>query len=343
VIETFERALEATTRSLQGDVGSVFNERRLERTLVEHLKAGDGWSAAHAQHSIRLEDFPGVGPVDIALEDDRGAPIALVELKWGPNLHACAWDMAKLALCASSDGIPGLLVAAAREEEWVNPGHELFDARSWRLDTLLTRFGSWFAYWANDVQCRPKRLPATWRTRDRMTIPFDLEGEPWELRAILIDTHPAPLLKVSYEPVALGAERHFRDLGSPLQPVQLDVSGGPRLDPAYRIQWNGEGLVLTRRNWHGDTTGVESQPSDSQWAAFVKRLDEIDVWSWQSPYEPEEDVRDGYEWSAAIEIRGRRLESRGYMAYPGGGGSSGRETWDAFLLALESLVGERLN
>ena len=83
MIEAFERALEATTRSLQGDVGSVFNERRLERTLVEHLKtgAGDGWSAAHAQHSIRPKDFPGVGPVDIALEDPPGTPIALVDTR----------------------------------------------------------------------------------------------------------------------------------------------------------------------------------------------------------------------------------------------------------------------
>ncbi len=159
MIEAFERALEATTRSLR-NAGSDVNERRFEQALVEHLDAGvgDGWSAAHRQHGVRLESFPGVGPVDVVLKDSAGAPITLIELKWGPNLHACAWDMVKLALCASREGIPGMLVAGARTEEWVNPGHELFDTRSWRLDTLLTEFASWFAYWATDVQCRPKRL-----------------------------------------------------------------------------------------------------------------------------------------------------------------------------------------
>jgi len=166
--------------------------------------------------------------------------------------------MAKLALCASTEGIPGMLVAGARSEEWVNPGHELFDTRSWRLDTLLTEFASWFAYWATDVHCRPKRLPATWRTRDRMTIPFDLEGEAWEVKAIVIGPEPAPLLKVSYEPVALGAAWHFRDPDSPLAPTRLEVTVGPRMEEPSRVEWNGEYLVVIK-NHRGQAAEAENR------------------------------------------------------------------------------------
>ena len=84
MVEAFERALEATARSLR-NAGSDVNERRFEQTLVEHLDAGvgDGWSAVRRQHGVRLESFPGVGPVDVVLKDSAGAPIALIELKWG--------------------------------------------------------------------------------------------------------------------------------------------------------------------------------------------------------------------------------------------------------------------
>ncbi len=173
-----------------------------------------------------------------------------------------------------------------------------------------------------------------------MTIPFDLEGEAWEVKAIVIVPEPAPLLKVSYEPVALGAAWHFHDPDSPLAPARLEVTVGPRMEEPSRVEWNGEHLVVINLDHRGQATRIEKEPSDFEWRAFVRRLDELDAWSWRSSYQPAEDVRDGYEWSALVEIGGRRLASRGYMAYPGG---RGRETWDAFLLAVESLVGEPLH
>lgn len=138
-------------------------ERALEDALEEALSARVGpesWSAVSRQFSLKDPAWPGVGPVDLAL-DLPGNPPALVELKWD-DLPACAWDMAKLALaCANGQASGGILLAVAPTENWAtNPGRELFDPRGWRADLLLERFASNFAYWAKDVKTRPSRLPS---------------------------------------------------------------------------------------------------------------------------------------------------------------------------------------
>ncbi len=47
-------------------------------------------------------------------------------------------------------------------------------------------------------------------------------------------------------------------------------------------------------------------------------------------------VTDGHGWSVDIAYIGRRCQSGGYEAYPGGSDDS--PTWAAFELALEDLI-----
>lgn len=89
----------------------------------------------------------------------------------------------------------------------------------------------------------------------------------------------------------MGASLYFRDADAPLTPQRLEVSAGPRMDPAFRVHWAGERLVLKTR----DGRRTEAEPSEHQWAGFVRRLDELDAWSWEPSYASEEDIRDGYE------------------------------------------------
>lgn len=209
----FDETLVATTVAVSGLLAP--NERgledALERELLSRVGCEDSWSGVSRQLRVTDSDWPGVGAVDLALEPGGDERPVLVELKWN-DLHACSWDMAKLALCCAKEHADyGILVAAAPVEHWeTNPGKELFDQRSWRADVLLDRFGSSFAYWASQVKTRPKRLPASWVVTNEMRVPFEHDLVPWELRAVTIEVPDPKLVYVAYVPVAAGAAYEAR-------------------------------------------------------------------------------------------------------------------------------------
>jgi hypothetical protein len=83
---------------------------------------------------------------------------------------------------------------------------------------------------------------------------------------------------------------------------------------------------LLRRTHHQDVESFREwdtieafTPTDAQWRQFRKALDDMDVWSWKSSYEPSdvgEVVMDGEGWILAIGYPDRSVSSSGANAGP---------------------------
>ncbi len=123
-------------------------------------------------------------------------------------------------------------------------------------------------------------------------------------------------------------------------PELFAVSGGSGLGRIFELRWNGRELVHERYGGGEDRPPRHVRPEPVDWQRFWRRLDRLDVWAWRLRYEPELMATDGYDWRVRISVAGRSCDSSGYMAFPGerDGWSA---VWDAFLLALEDLVGDR--
>lgn len=101
------------------------------------------------------------------------------------------------------------------------------------------------------------------------------------------------------------------------RPDEFYASIGGYMGPSYRVELDDGVLVYTRMDsGYEEAEVVELQPSDEEWSAFLKALDEIGVWSWEEQYRDSE-VCDGTHWSFRIEVDGRRLETSGSNDYPG--------------------------
>lgn len=135
-------------------------------------------------------------------------------------------------------------------------------------------------------------------------------------------------------------QRGWRRAGSP-EPDVLELFAGSGLGSGFELSWTGSQLVLSRHRWDGEQLLDHLHPTDPDWVLFWRRLDRLDTWSWAHRYEPEYMATDGYGWEVNIAFIGRRCRSEGYMAYPGGGDGLGEAAWDAFLLAVQDLVGGR--
>lgn len=74
-------------------------------------------------------------------------------------------------------------------------------------------------------------------------------------------------------------------------------------------------------------------------------MEEIDVWSWHTRYEPRErsepsdEVRDGTHWSLTLAHAGLRVESSGADGRPGATSLDGSVKFDAFAEAVSRLTG----
>ena len=191
-------AVEPAARALDGSPGPSLPEEPVEAALADALSAA-------RQHTVHLKNWHGkVGAADIAVDSLGGGVGALIEVKSGGSaLWNCSWDVAKLALCiAEGQSGVGAIAAAARAEDWRSrpSGAELFEERAWRLDLFLDRFADCFAYWSNAVQTRPRALPAEWAMRTLEPETFLCGGEPWELRAALVENVADDLLPIAYAP-----------------------------------------------------------------------------------------------------------------------------------------------
>lgn len=113
-------------------------------------------------------------------------------------------------------------------------------------------------------------------------------------------------------------------------PNRLDIGIGS-VD-GYRVYWNDTGLVWQRTSAAGDVLEESYlEPSESDWIIFWNALDELDIWSWDSLYEPEFPTCGGTQWSVFIEYGERRLRSAGRDAWPPG--------FDKFLLLVQGFIG----
>lgn len=121
-------------------------------------------------------DFPGLGGVDLTLEQADG-PIALIELKLGRDtLWNCAWDLAKLSLCLRH-GIAqrAFMIGAAPMESWQRErqGPGLFEAPGeWDTAAFLEQYANCFRLWKS----APHRLPSRLRSRRIDSVKFTNSG-----------------------------------------------------------------------------------------------------------------------------------------------------------------------
>jgi len=209
-------AVQETAKLLTSSEPSL-PEREIEDTMCKVMAAQDHASERPwTQVPISLDGWEGrLGPLDLALKDERGAIVAAVEIKscGRDNLSPCAWDVVKLAQAlAEGAAARAFLVAAAPRQAWQEkvPGAELFDNRNFLLNTHLRRYEGWFDFWRRDVQNFPRRLPSRWETDPLWEEVFERGGNPWDLRLAEILQTGAQMV-VIYAPKGTGEEGDIPD------------------------------------------------------------------------------------------------------------------------------------
>jgi hypothetical protein len=186
-IERLRDAVKAAAAhaSSHGLLASPFKERNLQDVFVKGLAAA-GTGPVKENFSVAFEEWPGVGPVDVALLSDERLPQAFIELKCGTGtLYNCVWDVAKLAVATAHGHAPlAFLLAAAPASDWRGAqGAEFFETLVWSTWTdVLERYKKLWAFWQGDVTTRPKLLPKVIRTTAVGRVALVGGREPWELR-----------------------------------------------------------------------------------------------------------------------------------------------------------------
>jgi ribonuclease HI len=151
--------------------------------LDEEIAAfGDG-SSVRENLRLTIDEWPGVGPVDVAVIKEGELP-TLFELKWGVGtLYNCVWDLAKTATAiASGRASSGYLVAGAHGGDWMSAlGSELFESDEWETAELLRRYAKHWEFWRKDVKTHPLRIPDVIRTR---LIAITSPWHGWQIRCL---------------------------------------------------------------------------------------------------------------------------------------------------------------
>jgi hypothetical protein len=167
-----------------------FIERDMEKVLAAELTASIAARglavSVKRNHSIKLAEWPKVGPVDLVLLAG-GSPTVFLELKWGVGtLWNCVWDLPKMAVAVARQLAPcAYLVAGAPAADWDGgEGSELFGSQTWATSELLTRYAHLWKFWRKQVKTRPLRLPASMSTRHVATAAMNVRGGKWQLRCI---------------------------------------------------------------------------------------------------------------------------------------------------------------
>lgn len=314
MLEPFDEAFQR----LGSNVGVLpvdgLNERAFVDLLFAELShsAGPGWASVSRERSSALKFWPGVGPVDLVLETAASQPLALLEVKW-MALENCAWDMAKLAL-ALHEGVAetAYLIAGAPQEMWDegDRGAQLFDARSWRADTLLDRFEGEFGFWRNDVKTHPRMLPCWWTVTDESYVPAVIDAEPWELRCVRIEIEDPPLVGVHYParagyvPPEEDPQREWRPIepeASPLADLDRDAEGGLANPASALLAAEGgtvrsldpSGLRLDEGTL-SDLTDTDHEPRDLWFPSATHRRAYLEERGWRAPRDGRPEVFEIY-------------------------------------------------
>jgi uncharacterized protein len=177
-------ATAGTIDRLTTDGLAHFRERNLQEIFVSTLRdilARDARAFAVKENlSLKLVDWPGVGPVDVSILKS-GTPAALLELKWGAGtLYNCVWDLTKMATAIRrGTSRSAYLLAGAPREDWAAAlGSELFEGDEW---LLLRRYEKHWTFWRKDVKTRPLHLPAVVLTRSVLSVTL---ANGFELRCV---------------------------------------------------------------------------------------------------------------------------------------------------------------
>lgn len=129
------------------------------------------------------KDFPGLGGVDLTLEDDDH-PIALIELKFGSDkLWNSAWDICKLALALRKKvGDRAFMVGGAPLDSWQRErqGPDLFEDAEHSTETLLSDYANCFRRW----ETVPVRLPEMIQVETVDAVSFEAGDCAYEMRLV---------------------------------------------------------------------------------------------------------------------------------------------------------------
>lgn len=138
-------------------------------------------------------------------------------------------------------------------------------------------------------------------------------------------------------------------------PTRFTLSIGGFLSPSYSVELRGESLLYRVRGIDPDTRSIRETstvvtPSAAEWRRFWRAMDEVDLWRWRSEY-ANPGVADGTQWGIEIAFAGRRADSSGSNAYPGGLATfpvpsepdsvlpEASEAFRTYLKAVEELLG----
>jgi hypothetical protein len=185
------------------ELKSPFQERDLQDLLVVALAASIAEPplglTVKPNRGVRFAEWPGVGPVDVALIDDQGAAAAFLELKWGSGtLYNCVWDLPKMAVAVARQHSPrAYLVAGAPATEWENgDGSELFGTGEHSVAGLLVRYRKHWDFWKRDVKTHPVSLPAWIETRSVAAVEMQVRDHEWSLRGVEVSVAGSEWLDV---------------------------------------------------------------------------------------------------------------------------------------------------
>lgn len=194
--EAIAEAVTATGKAITAfgaELPSPFRERDMQEMLVVALTASLDTTplelTVRPNFTVKFEEWPNVGPVDVSLLDQAGKPAAFLELKWGAKtLYNCIWDLPKMSVATTRQHTrSAYLVAGAPTSEWENAdGAELFQAGQWSGAELLVKYDKYWKFWEGDVKTHPVSLPAQIDTHLVKTMPTLVRGEEWQLRCIRI-------------------------------------------------------------------------------------------------------------------------------------------------------------
>jgi hypothetical protein len=118
--------------------------------------------------------------------------------------------------------------------------------------------------------------------------------------------------------------------------------------PSYGVWWDGSRLVYESfLSGYEERRQLVVSPSEAQWLRFWRTMDRIDVWGWDSRYEPgarfepPEQVRDGTHWSLTLSRADRSVQSSGDSRGPGSADLDDSGPFGELTEAVSRLVGGR--
>jgi hypothetical protein len=143
----------------------------------------------------------------------------------------------------------------------------------------------------------------------------------------------------------LGAAHLLASESDSAVPRTLDIYVGSSLFGAWHVVLHGRSLTCTQEQSGRETqNGLPVTPTEKQWRAFRRALDDLPVWKWQSDY-PNHGVMDGTQWRLEIAYADRTLKAKGDNNYPDAQGkptSTPRWTasFQAFVTAVKKVLGK---